>query len=263
MPVYLKEIVDRKKVRLEERNLSIDKLRDIIRTVPKQPSFYEALKQDGLSIIGEIKKASPSKGLIRDNFKPIELAREYENCVEAISVLTEEDYFLGADKYLQEVSNEVVIPTLCKDFIINPLQIYNAKALGASCVLLIVNILSDNMLKEFVKLAGELELDVLVETHTKNEIVRALKAGAVIIGVNNRNLTTFETSIDVTLKLAKHVPKDCIIISESGILSYKDVELLSSISLDGILVGESFMKSDDIVKSARELKEAYTKGRLL
>lgn len=257
MPIYLSEIVTRKRIRLEERNLSIEKLKEEIKFLPKRPSFYEALKQDGLSIIGEIKKASPSKGLIRADFSPIELAKQYEGCVEAISVLTEEDYFLGSDYYLKDVSKEVCIPTLCKDFIIDPLQIYNAKVLGASCVLLIVNILSDALLKEFLELATKLELDALVETHTKEEIERAVAAGAKIIGVNNRNLSTFKTSIDVTLELAKYVPKDCIMVSESGILSPKDIEVLSYVDLDAILVGENFMRSDDIAKTSRDLKEAY------
>lgn len=257
MPIYLSEIVARKRIRLEERNLDLDQLKAKIKTLKKRPSFYEALIQPGLSIIGEIKKASPSKGLIKENFVPLELARDYESCVEAISVLTEEDYFLGSDRYLEAVSREVMIPTLCKDFIIDPIQIYNAKALGASCVLLIVNILTDAKLKEFLELAGELGLDCLVETHTKEEIERAVAAGAKIIGVNNRDLKTFKTSIDVTLDLAKYVPKTAVLVSESGILSPKDVEVLSYSKMDAILVGENFMRSDDILQCARDLKEAY------
>ncbi len=257
MPIYLSEIVTKKRIRLEERDLSVDELKEKIKNVPKRPSFYEALKQDGLSIIGEIKKASPSKGLIKKDFRPVDLAREYEGCVEAISVLTEEEYFLGSDEYLENVSREVFVPTLCKDFIIDPVQIYNAKALGASCILLIVNILSDTQLKEYLNLAHELGMDALVETHTEEEIARAVAAGAKIIGVNNRNLTTFETSIQVTLELAKFVPDECVMVSESGILSPKDVELLKYVKLDAILVGENFMRSEDIARCARDLKEAY------
>ena len=235
----------------------IEELKEKTKSLSQRPSFYHALKKDGLSIIGEIKKASPSKGLIRADFTPIELAKQYQQCVECISVLTEEDYFMGSDDYLKEVSREVSIPTLCKDFIIDPVQIYNAKALGASCILLIVNILSDSILKEFFDLARELGLDVLVETHTKEEIDRAVAAGAKIIGVNNRNLSTFKTSIDVTLELAKYVPEHCILVSESGILSPEDVEILSQVKIDAILVGENFMRSRDILKSAKELKDAY------
>jgi len=257
MPIYLNEIVARKRIRLEEKNLSIDKLKEIIKFTPSRPSFYDALKKDGLSIIGEVKKASPSKGLIKADFTPVELAKQYEQCVECVSVLTEEDYFLGSDIYLADISHEISLPTLCKDFIIDPVQIYNAKALGASCVLLIVNILSDSTLKEFLDLATELGLDALVETHTKEEIESAVAAGAKIIGVNNRNLSTFKTSIDVTLDLAKYVPEDCIMVSESGILSPQDVEVLSYVDIDAILVGENFMRSDDIIQSAKDLKAAY------
>lgn len=257
MPIYLNEIVARKRIRLEEKNLSIDELKEKIKFIAERPSFYDALKKDGLSIIGEIKKASPSKGLIKADFTPLELAKQYQESVECISVLTEEDYFMGSDLYLEEVSANSSIPTLCKDFIIDPAQIYNAKALGASCILLIVNILSDSTLKEFLELATELGLDALVETHTKEEIERAVNAGAKIIGVNNRNLSTFKTSIEVTLELAKYVPKSCVMVSESGILSPEDVEVLSYVDIDAILVGENFMRSDNIIKSAKDLKAAY------
>jgi len=259
MPIYLNEIVARKRVRLEEKGLSVEEMREEIKWIKPRPSFLEALKQDGLSIIGEIKKASPSKGLIKPDFKPLEIASEYEGAVEAISILTEEDYFLGSDFFLQEVSEKVMIPTLCKDFIIDPVQIYNAKRLGASAVLLIVNILSDYNLKAFLDLTHELGMDALVETHTEEEIKRAVASGAKIIGVNNRKLVTFETSIDVTLKLAKHVPDECLLVSESGILSPKDVEVLSYVRLDAILVGENFMRSASIAKCARELRQAYRK----
>jgi len=257
MPIYLSEIVEKKRIRLEAKNLNIEALKEKIKDLPKRPGFYEALKKDGLSIIGEIKKASPSKGLIKKDFDPLALARDYETCVEAISVLTEEDYFLGSDSYLEGVSKEVFLPTLCKDFIIEESQIYNAKALGASAYLLIVNILSDQKLKELLNLSHELGMDALVETHTREEIDRALKAGAKIIGVNNRDLKTFKTSIDVTLELAQYVPEDCVLVSESGILRPKDVEVLSKTRMDAILVGENFMRSDNIRQSARELKEAY------
>lgn len=259
MPIYLKEIVARKRVRLEEKQLNLEQLKEKIRQINKRPSFYEALTSEGLSIIGEIKKASPSKGLIKGDFKPLELAKEYESSVEAISVLTEEDYFLGSDYYLEDVSKEVMIPTLCKDFIIDELQIYNAKALGASAILLIMNILTDTQVKTFLDLAKGLELDALVETHSKEEIERAVACGAQIIGINNRDLTTFKTNIETTLELAKYVPNDLVIVSESGILSPKDVELLSYVRLDAILVGENFMRAESIPNCAKELKEAYQK----
>lgn len=257
--IYLSEIVNRKKERLVERNFDMENLKEAVKNVPKRPSFYEALRKDGLSIIGEIKKASPSKGLIKADFHPLSLAKEYELCVDAISVLTEEHYFLGSDDYLEEVSREVMLPTLCKDFIVDPIQIYRAKVLGASCILLIVNILTDEELTQFLSLASQLGMDTLVETHTREEVLRAIKIGAKIIGINNRDLSTFVTSIDVTLELAQLVPKDCLVVSESGILSPDDVTRLSGVRLDAILVGENFMRCSSISDCASALKLAYNK----
>lgn len=255
--IYLSEIVNRKKERLRERMFDIEQLKEAVKTVPNRPSFYEALKKDGLSIIGEIKKASPSKGLIKADFEPVSLAKEYAQCVDAISVLTEEHYFLGSDDYLEAVSKTVTLPTLCKDFIIDPVQIYRAKVLGASCILLIVNILTDEEIIDFLRLAKELALDALVETHTEEEVHRAVACGAKIIGINNRDLSTFVTSLDVTLQLEKFVPADCILVSESGILSPEDVVKLKGIRLDAILVGENFMRCESIVECANALKSAY------
>jgi indole-3-glycerol phosphate synthase len=255
--IYLSEIVNRKKARLIERNFDINSLKEAVKSLPQRPSFYNALSKEGLSIIGEIKKASPSKGLIKEDFQPIELAKEYEQCVDAISVLTEEHYFLGSDDYLEVVSREVSLPTLCKDFIVDPVQIYRAKILGASCILLIVNILTDTELSEFIALAKSLEMDSLVETHTEEEVQRALKVGATIIGINNRNLSTFVTSIEVTKELAQLIPDTCLIVSESGILSPEDVTQLNDVKLDAILVGENFMRSDSIIDCAKDLRRAY------
>lgn len=257
MALYLHEIVHQKRVRLEERQLSYQELDMRIQQQGFRPSFKEALQKKGLSIIGEIKKASPSKGLIREDFHPVAIAKEYAMCVDAVSVLTEEHYFLGSDIYLEEVSRAITLPTLCKDFIIDPIQIFNAKALGASAVLLIVHILTDTQLGDLLQLTKELGMDALVETHTREEIERAVCAGAEIIGINNRNLSTFETKVDVTLDLAKYIPKECIVISESGILSPLDVEVLSYVDIDAILVGENFMRSTSIKQSAKELKNAY------
>jgi len=257
MALYLKDIVLQKRKRLQEKKLSISVLSKQIEPMPQSPSFFTALEKEGLSIIGEIKKASPSKGLIKENFHPLELATAYETSVDAISILTEEDFFLGSDDYLKDVSAHVSLPTLCKDFIIDPIQIYNAKALGASCILLIVNILTDEALKDYLHLTDTLGMDALIECHTEDEIYRGLEAGAKIIGINNRNLKTFKTTIQTTLDLAKYVPKTCLLVSESGILSSKDVEALSRVSLNGILVGEAFMRSDNIKAYAQTLKAAY------
>ncbi len=274
MKLYLEEIVETKRRRLMERQEDIGQLKAAVEAMldknsvkeqeknplEKRRTFKEALQKDGLSIIGEIKKASPSKGLIKAEFDPLALGQVYEGCVDAVSILTEEDYFLGQDTYLEEVSHHIVLPTLCKDFIIDASQIYRAKLLGAKAVLLIVHILTDEQLQQLYELATSIGLDVLVETHNKDEIQRALQVGVEIIGINNRNLETFVTTIDTTLELAPLVPETCIRISESGILSEADVSRLASVQLDGILVGENFMRSSDMVQTAAALKAAYRRG---
>lgn len=269
MKLYLEEIVETKRRRLKERQDDIGKLKEAVEERCRldntggkihRLTFKEALQQDGLSIIGEIKKASPSKGLIKADFNPLELGKIYEECVDAVSILTEEDYFLGQDTYLEEVSRAIVLPTLCKDFIIEASQIYRAKLLGAKAVLLIVHILSDEQLYSLYTLAKSIGLDVLVETHNEEEIHRALQTGVDIIGINNRNLETFVTTIETTVELASFIPDECVRISESGILSEEDVSRLATTRLDGILVGENFMRSVDMVQTAKALKEAYRKG---
>ncbi|MFK4784790.1 indole-3-glycerol phosphate synthase TrpC [Fusobacterium sp. MFO224] len=247
MEEYLKKIVDAKLKFIEKKYRN-----------KKKMSFYKAIKKEGLSIIGEIKKASPSKGLIKKDFNPCDLAKKYNSCVEAISVLTEEEFFLGSDEYLKMVSKEVEIPVLCKDFILDKIQIYNAKALGASAILLIVNILSEKKLKEFYNLAKLIELDVLVEVHTREEIEMALKIGADIIGINNRDLKKFTTNIENTLELRKYIPKNVLVVSESGIKNKEDIKKLASAKVDGILVGESFMRADSLEGLAKDFKDNYS-----
>ncbi len=254
--VYLSDIVMRKHRRLEEQSFRIEDLIKKIATIDERPSFYEAMAKPGLSIIGEIKKASPSKGLIKADFRPIELAKQYEASVDAVSVLTEEDFFMGHETYLRDVSEAISLPTLYKDFVIEANQIYHAKSIGASCVLLIVAILTDKKLNDFLTIAESIGLDCLVETHTKQEIKRAVAAGAQIIGINNRNLKTFHTDIKMTLKLRKYVPKDRIVVSESGIFTAEDIKTLKKANINGVLVGESFMRGD-IATMAKSFKEAF------
>lgn len=255
--VYLEEIVEIKKKRIEERALNIEDLKFKIKIQDVRPSFYQALTREGLSIIGEVKKASPSKGLIKADFRPLEIAKEYEEAVEAISVLTEEQFFLGKDEYLKTISAEISLPTLCKDFIIDPIQIYNAKCLGASAILLIVAILTDGQLVEFQELAQGLGLDVLVEVHTQEEVKRALRGDAKIIGINNRDLKTFKTDIRTTLALRPLIPEGICVVSESGIDTVEDIIMLKEAHIDAILVGESFMRTDSIRAHAKEFKDAY------
>lgn len=255
--IYLQDIIESKKKRIHEKNYNSGNLIRKIGTVWNGPSFYNAIASEGLSIIGEIKKASPSKGLIKPNFNPIWLAGQYKDSVDAISVLTEEDYFLGNDKYLKEVSDNVDIPTLCKDFILDKNQIYNAKLLGASCILLIVAILDEELLNEFITIAHGLSMDALVEVHSKEEVNTAINAGARIIGVNNRDLKSFKTDIKMTLRLREYIPNDCLVISESGINKIDQIKMLKNSNIDGILIGESFMRCNDIRKMAKEFRLAY------
>jgi len=254
--VYLRDIIVQKHARITERKFDIEALVKSSKRLGPRPSFYEAMAKPGLSIIGEVKKASPSKGLIRENFNPVEIAKEYEKAVEAVSVLTEEDFFLGHESYLRDVSASIGLPTLYKDFVISPEQIYHAKSLGASCVLLIVAILSDQQLEAYMAVAESLGLDTLVEAHTKDEVKRAVKADAKIIGINNRNLKTFHTDIKMTLKLRKYVPSDRLVISESGIFTAEDIHVLKKAKINGVLVGESFMRGD-ISTMAKSFKEAF------
>lgn len=259
MEDILVKIVNRKKERIAElgENYTVEFFKEKIDFSKEVPSFYEAMKKDGLSIIGEVKKASPSKGIIREEFVPVEIAKQYDTAVDAMSVLTEEHFFLGKPEYLKEIAENVTIPLLRKDFIIDPVQIYEAKYLGASCILLITGILSLEELKEFLTLTKELGLDALVETHTEEEVKKALEAGAEIIGVNNRNLKTFDVSLDTTLELSKLIPEDKILISESGIFNAEDIKYLKQANINGILVGESFMRSADINDLAKEFKTAF------
>lgn len=255
--VYLEDIIKLKKKRIMEEQYNGHRLLQKISIAKDRPSFYNAIKKEGLSIIGEIKKASPSKGLIKEDFDPITLSNIYNVSVDAISVLTEEDYFLGKDSYLREVSENVDIPTLCKDFIIDKNQIYNAKLLGASCVLLIVSILDKEKLNEFITIVHGLSMDALVEVHSIDEINIALEAGAKIIGINNRDLKTFKTDIKTTMKLRKYIPNDCLVVSESGIDRLDCIKELKKSDINGVLIGESFMRSNNISEMAKEMRLLY------
>ncbi len=212
----------------------------------KCPSFYEALKKPGMSFICEVKKASPSKGLIAPDFPYLEIAREYEEAgASAISCLTEPYYFQGADAYLKEIAEEVKIPVLRKDFTVDEYMIYQACALGASAVLLICAILDDARLLQYRVLAGELGMDALVEAHDETEVERALKAGAKIVGVNNRDLRTFHVDMNNSIRLRAMVPEDVVFVSESGIRTAEDIRLLYENRVDAVLIGETLMRSGD------------------
>ncbi len=203
-------------------------------------------KTGKMAYICEIKKASPSKGLIAEDFPYLEIAKEYEKAsAAAISVLTEPYFFQGSNAYLNEISKNVQTPLLRKDFTIDEYQIYVAKLIGASSVLLIASLLKEEEISNFIKLSDRLGLCSLVEAHTKDEILSALRAGARILGVNNRNLKTFEVDLNTTLELKKDVPDDVIFISESGIKTHNDIKKLQDKGVNGVLIGETLMLSKD------------------
>lgn len=208
--------------------------------------FHNALSEEGISFICEVKKASPSKGVIAEHFPYVDIAREYEKAgAGAISVLTEPYYFKGSDDYLKEISEQVSIPLLRKDFVVDEYMIYQAHLLGASAVLLICAILDDTQLKEYKQLADSLGIDALVEAHDEMEIGRALKAGAEIIGVNNRNLKDFTVDINNSVRLRELVPRDILFVSESGMKTQGDIRHLKDNGTDAVLIGETLMRSDN------------------
>jgi indole-3-glycerol phosphate synthase len=217
--------------------------------------FRDALAEPGqIKLIAEIKKASPSKGLIREDFDPVAIAKIYEeNHATAISILTEEKYFQGKTEYVKQVSDVVRIPILVKDFIITSGQIYEACANGASAVLLIVAILDDAMLKDLIATASSLGLDCLVEVHTETELTRAVKAGAEIIGVNNRDLFVFNVDMRTCEQIIPKIPKGKIIVGESGYTQYSEVRALKAMGAHGVLIGETFMRSQNIAKKIKDV----------
>jgi indole-3-glycerol phosphate synthase len=219
--------------------------------------FEAALATPGLSFICELKKASPSKGLIAQSFDHRAIAREYEAAgAAALSVLTEPRFFQGSPRYLVEVAEEVSIPTLRKDFIIDEYQIYEARLLNADALLLIVALLDDKQLAGFIARADELGLDALVEAHTADEVKRALVAGGRIIGVNNRDLNSFEVRLSTSLALREKVPRDLLFVAESGIRGAEDVRELASVGVDAVLIGESMMRSHDRAAFLECMREA-------
>lgn len=216
--------------------------------------FKEALAREGINFICEVKKASPSKGLIAKDFPYVEIAKDYEKAgAAAVSVLTEPEYFLGKDEYLKEIAENITIPLLRKDFTIDAYQIYEAKTLGASAVLLICALLEDKQLKEFLEISHSIGLSALVEAHDEAEVQRAIKAGAEIIGVNNRNLKTFTVDINNSVRLRKLVPENIIFVSESGIKTADDIAVLRKNKTNAVLIGETLMRSNNKKQILQEL----------
>ena len=230
-------------------------LRNRIRDAEPPRGFARAISEGpALKLIAEIKQASPSKGLLRTAFDPSDLARTYhEEGAAAISVLTEERFFKGSLGDLEGVRRAVPRPVLRKDFVIDEYQVYEARAFGADAVLLIAAILDDVRLKAFQELSADLGMDSLVEVHDERETERALAGGALLIGINNRDLTTFKTDLETTFRLCLEIPDDRIVVSESGIAGRNDIHRLEEAGMDAVLIGETFMKAPDIRAKIREL----------
>lgn len=259
MIVMLDEIVEKTKLRIDEEKKikSLDDLKAEVlsKEIEMDFPFKKALSAPDISIIAEVKRASPSKGLIAEDFDYVKIAKEYEEAgASAISVLTEPYFFLGSDDYLSDIAQNVSIPILRKDFVIDEYMIWQAKAFGASAILLIVSILDTVQLKKYLDLAHDLGLSAIVETHDASEISTAMIVGAEIIGVNNRNLNDFTVDIENSINLRRCVSGDVVFISESGIKTKEDVTRLKENNVDAVLIGETLMKSDDKKSMISELK---------
>jgi indole-3-glycerol phosphate synthase len=259
-PDILKKILARKSQEIAKRKLSMSvaDLQEIASNVEAPRGFSRALQEKVLArkpaIIAEVKKASPSKGIIRENFQPVEIARDYAlNGATCLSVLTDKDFFMGSEVYLQMAREACPLPVLRKDFMIDPYQIHEARALGADCILLIVAALQNEQMQELAKLSSELGMDVLVEIHDSDELQRALTLETRLIGINNRDLRSFNTDLLTTLTLKADIPNDRLIITESGIHAQKDVQKMLDNDIFAFLIGEAFMREDAPGSAMREL----------
>lgn len=251
-PDILKKILQRKSEEIIERSakVSIAELGRWAADAEPVRGFIKSIEariaENKPAIIAEIKKASPSKGVLREDFDPAAIAKTYaEHGAACLSILTDIDYFQGGDEYLMQARSACKLPVIRKDFIIDPYQVYEARAINADCILLIAAALDDKQLKELLALAHELGMDVLLEVHDKEEMQRALSTDARLIGINNRSLHTFETSLQTTLSMLDTVPDDRILVTESGIHSVEDVKLMRDNKVHAFLVGEAFMRADD------------------
>lgn len=246
----------RQRVENYKRQMPSDEVKRLALSLPKGDfAFERALSGEGLAFICECKKASPSKGVIAESFPYLNIAKEYESAgADAVSVLTEPKWFLGDDRYLEEIAAAVSIPCLRKDFTVDEYMIYQARLLGASAVLLICSILSQTQIKEYLSICDELGLSAVVETHSEDEVISVLGAKPRIIGVNNRNLKDFSVDSENSRRLRAVIPENVIFVSESGVKSREDVEALTAIGADAVLIGETMMRADDKAAKLRELK---------
>ncbi|MGR8935836.1 MAG: indole-3-glycerol phosphate synthase TrpC [Gammaproteobacteria bacterium] len=259
-PDILKKILDKKAEEVARRRtqMSVANLQEIAAGVQEPRGFYQALQFRAAAkkpaIIAEIKKASPSQGIIREDFNPVQIGQDYAmNGATCLSVLTDKEFFHGAEAYLQRVREACPLPVLRKDFMIDTYQLYEARALGADCILLIVAALADSQMQELAECAKQLGMDVLVEVHDAAELERALVLDTPLIGINNRNLRTFETSLQTTLQLKNEVPENRLPVTESGIHTPEDVQLMLDNGIYAFLVGEAFMRAASPGRKMREL----------
>lgn len=260
-PDILQKIIARKYEEIAERKqtTSLEQIKALALQGDKPRGFKQAMQnkiaKGEAAVIAEIKKASPSKGVIRENFQPAEIARSYANNGAAcLSVLTDKDFFQGHEDYLQAARNVCELPVIRKDFLVDEYQVYEARAINADCILLIVSALDDEQLLVLYTLAKSLSMDVLVEVHDAEELERATQINADLIGVNNRNLRTFETDLNITYELFKNVPENCLFVTESGIHTQADVKAMRAANIHAFLVGEAFMKAD---KPGKELAKLF------
>lgn len=253
----LEEICERKREHVRNRKsyYSLDDLKYRIADKPLPSGFLcRLMMAEGPALIAEVKKASPSKGVIREDFDPVAIAKIYRDSgASCLSVLTDEPYFQGHDDYLVQIKEAVNLPVLRKDFIVDEYQIYESRALGADCILLIMACLSDSQARRFYEIALSLRMDVLVEVHDLPELERALKLDPMMIGVNNRNLKTLEVDLDTSFDLALRLPSSVYKISESGIGSHETLKRLNAVGYRGFLVGESLMREADIGQAVQKL----------
>lgn len=258
--MILDEIADKtvERINKKKKDVSFDEIKEKAELLSSDTGFpfEKALKSDDMSFICEVKKASPSKGIISEDFNPVEIAKEYEDAgASAISVLTEPYYFMGEDSYIKNIVKNVSIPVLRKDFVVDSYMIYEAKILGASAVLLICAILDEITLEKYIKIAKSLGLSPLVEAHSVEEIEMAVRSGANIIGVNNRDLKTFTVDITNSIVLRPLVPQNILFVSESGIKNREDIMVLRDNNVDGVLIGETLMTSSDKAVTLAYLKD--------
>ncbi|MDD5900484.1 MAG: indole-3-glycerol phosphate synthase TrpC [Lachnospiraceae bacterium] len=254
----LEQLVEHAVERVAEakKELSPDRIKELATAMPKGTFAFEAaLQKPGLSFICECKKASPSKGLIAPEFPYVTIAKEYERAgADCISVLTEPKWFLGKNEYLKEIAENVSIPCLRKDFTVDDYMIYEAKLLGASAVLLICSVLSEQEIKHCIGVCDSLGMSALVEVHTEEEVACAINAGARIIGVNNRNLSNFTVDTQNSRRLRSLVPEHILFVAESGVRTAEDIRVLQQIGVDAVLIGETLMRAEDKKAKLEELR---------